>query len=67
LKKDYKMSNRETIIEMFTKRGQSAYQIHMNCGISIKEVYDVIERCETVRHNHQKAIRKQRELDRAAV
>ncbi len=56
------MSNRKLVTDMFNNN-KSAYAIHVNTGLGIKEVYNYIKENETAKHRHKKALREQRELE----
>ena len=59
------MSNRELVVSKFNNRW-SAYDISIEFGIGIKEVYGYIETAEEIKNRHKKAIYAQRELDKKA-
>ena len=60
-----KLSNRELVVNKFEKRW-SAYDISLEFGIGIKEVYGYIEESEIIKNRHKKAVYAQRELDKKA-
>lgn len=43
------------------KEGRSPYAIHIQTGLSIKEVYHYIRVDEEIKHNHKKLIAEQKE------
>ena len=49
------MSNRERVIELF-KKNHTAYAIHLETGIGIKEVYNYVRESEELKMRHAKLI-----------
>jgi len=52
---------REQVIEMF-KKGKSAYAIHINLGVGIKEVYHYIRESEELAQRHNEALKYKRSM-----
>jgi len=49
------MKNKNRIIELF-KANHTAYEIHLQTGLSIKEVYHYIRESEELKIRHEKAL-----------
>ena len=56
------MKNQEEVMDMFN-RNKSAYAIHMETGLSFKEIAHYISVDEQARQRHKNIIRAKREQD----
>jgi len=62
LQKEFNMSNKETIEELF-EGTRSPYAISLMTGISLKEVYHHIRLSEELKSRHKRKLREEKELN----
>ena len=58
---------RDEVTRLFNVEKKGSYHINLVTGVPIKQVYQIIETCETAKRNHKIAIKQQRELDSQIV
>ena len=50
------MSNRETVVEMFTKQKKTPFDIHMVTGLSFKEIQHYVKESVVAKNRHKKQL-----------